>query len=105
MIRILLITLLVATAPVRLFADDTGLYTGAVAVANGCLSFVYKAAAEIGELDEAEREYQRAIYLQPGYWPNHHYLAQIFISILEKARPSSSGISLPSAPSGPLISA
>ena len=34
MIRILLITLLVATAPVRLFADDTGLYTGAVAVAS-----------------------------------------------------------------------
>ncbi|MEE4271297.1 MAG: protein kinase [Thermoanaerobaculales bacterium] len=33
-----------------------------------------------GRLDEAEREYQRAIYLQPGYWPNHHYLAQIFIS-------------------------
>ena len=34
MIRILLITLLVATAPVRLFADDTGLYTGAVVVAS-----------------------------------------------------------------------
>ena len=33
MIRILLITLLVATAPVHAFADDAGLYTGSVAVA------------------------------------------------------------------------
>ncbi|MEJ2383885.1 MAG: DUF2066 domain-containing protein [Xanthomonadales bacterium] len=32
MIRILLITLLVVTAPVRAFADDDGLYTGAVTV-------------------------------------------------------------------------
>jgi tetratricopeptide (TPR) repeat protein len=28
-----------------------------------------------GRLVEAERHYQRAIFLRPGYWPTHHWLA------------------------------
>jgi serine/threonine-protein kinase len=35
------------------------------------------ALARSGDIDEAERQYQRAIYLQPGFWPNHYYMAEL----------------------------
>ena len=33
-----------------------------------------------GRLDEAERRYQHAIFLRPGYWPTHHWLALFYKS-------------------------
>ncbi len=33
-----------------------------------------------GRLDEAERRYQHAIFLRPGYWPAHYWLALFYKS-------------------------
>ena len=38
-----------------------------------------RALARAGLEPEAERAYQRAIYLRPGYWPAHHWLARFYL--------------------------
>ena len=41
------------------------------------LGHAYKS---LGRPDDAERQYQRAIYLRPGYWPGYHWLAVLYLS-------------------------
>jgi tetratricopeptide (TPR) repeat protein len=33
-----------------------------------------------GRAGDAEREFQRAIFMRPGYWPPHHLLAKLYLS-------------------------